>query len=126
MRPSRLLLLFFCLLISQSVFALRCGHELVELGNSKNDVVYKCGDPDSIDTHLERRSVSHYSSESNYFGDGATVYPNTATNIGLQQYAEVDVVVEEWVYDFGRRRLQQYLRFENGRLKELKTLDRGH
>ncbi|MDD5273802.1 MAG: DUF2845 domain-containing protein [Methylovulum sp.] len=126
MQPSKLLLLSLCLLASQTAFALRCGHHLVELGNSKNDVVYKCGEPYSIDSHIERRSVSHYANEAQYLGDGITLYPNTATHIGLQQYAEVDVVVEEWVYDFGRRRLQQYLRFENGRLKDMKTLDRGH
>ncbi|MEQ1528847.1 MAG: DUF2845 domain-containing protein, partial [Methylococcales bacterium] len=32
---------------------------------------------------------------------------------------------EEWVYNFGRSRLKQHLRFENGVLKEIRNLGRG-
>jgi len=42
----------------------------------------------------------------------------------LQQYEEIQV--DEWVYNLGRLRLRQYLRFENGRLKEVKSLGRGY
>jgi hypothetical protein len=38
----------------------------------------------------------------------------------------VDIIVEEWVYNFGSSRLQQYLRFENGRLMEIRNLERGY
>ncbi|MDO9103499.1 MAG: DUF2845 domain-containing protein [Methylovulum sp.] len=118
-----LLFLSLCLCFADAAYALRCGHELVDLGDYKADVIDKCGEPESIETHIERRGGSDFASRSRYYGNGK--YPRASGNYGQQQYVEIEVVVEEWVYDFGRRKFQQYLRFENGRLKEIKRLDRG-
>ncbi|WP_019867004.1 DUF2845 domain-containing protein [Methylovulum miyakonense] len=120
MSITKLLPLLACLLFSPPILALRCGHELVDLGDNKNDVLDKCGEPESIDSHIERRGASNYANARNGLHS-----PGTSIGYGQQQYIEVDVLVEEWVYDFGRRRLRQYLRFENGRLREIKTLNRG-
>lgn len=120
MNKSKLLLLSLCLLFSNAVFALRCGHELVDIGDYKEDVIEKCGEPESIETHIEIRGAS------DRFGARTRVSPGTSINLGQQHWTEIEVVVEEWIYNFGRRRLQKYLRFENGRLKEIKDLGRGH
>ncbi|MDD2723073.1 MAG: DUF2845 domain-containing protein [Methylovulum sp.] len=125
MKHIKLTFLLFALLFSQAIFALRCGHELVDLGDNKEYVFNKCGEPESVDTHIERRGASNFANGSRYFGNRSGQYPGASIAYGQQQYVEVDVLVEEWIYDFGRRRLQQYLRFENGRLKEIKTLGRG-
>lgn len=122
MRVTKLHLLGLCLFISQPVWALRCGHELIELGYTKQEVFDKCGDPESIDTHVERRATGSFIGSSQFSNQAV---PNSALNYGQQIYGEVDVVVDEWIYDFGRRRLQQYLRFENGRLRDIQTLSRG-
>lgn len=131
MKSLSLLLLSSCLLFSSTVFALRCGHVLVDLGDSKQDVLDKCGDPESVDSHIESRGVVSSTNASQYAGisqnnpNGLRSYTGGALSYGQQQYGEITVIVDEWIYDFGRRRLQQYLRFENGRLKEVKTLGRG-
>lgn len=121
MNPTKLFPLLVLLLFPPSIYALRCGHELVDIGDNKNDVLDKCGEPESIDSHIERRGASNYANAR--IGRGA--YQGNSIGYGQQNYIEVDVVVEEWIYNFGRRRLEQYLRFENGRLKEIKTLGRG-
>lgn len=92
-----------------TAFAMRCGHNLVSEGDYKHDVIARCGQPDSIETHTEIV--------------GRTLrYPYRTMDI--QQYEEIRV--EEWIYNLGSLRLQQYLRFENGVLKEVKSLNRGY
>lgn len=103
----------FCFLLFLFSFniesALRCGNRLVELGDYKSDVLALCGEPESIET---RTKVV-----------GSTLHHPRRT-LDIQQFEEIQV--EEWVYNFGSSRLQQYLRFENGELKEIKDLRRGH
>ncbi|MDP1772611.1 MAG: DUF2845 domain-containing protein [Methylobacter sp.] len=92
-----------------AAYAMRCGHKLVERGDYKDEVLAKCGEPDSVETHTKIVSRTIH-------------FPGRT--IDLQQYEEIQV--EEWVYNFGRLRLQQYLRFENGKLREVKSLGRGY
>ena len=89
--------------------AMKCGHKLVELGDYKGDVLARCGEPESIENRTK-------------IVGSALHHPRRT--LDLQQYEEVKI--EEWVYNFGSYRLQQYLRFENGVLKEIKSLGRGH
>jgi hypothetical protein len=114
MKQSKLLLLSLCILFSHPVFALRCGYTLVDIGNYKEEVIDKCGEPQSIESHIERRGVSNVVGQSQYYGNGTILY------------TEIEVVVEEWIYDFGRRKFKQYMRFENGRLTEIKDLGYAH
>lgn len=92
-----------------AAYAMRCGHKLVQRGDYTDDVRAKCGEPDSVETHTKIVSKTIHL-------PGRTV--------DLQQYEEIQV--EEWVYNFGRLRLQQYLRFENGRLRAVRSLGRGY
>lgn len=92
-----------------AAYAMRCGHHLVELGDYKGDVFARCGEPDSVETHTKIVSKTIH-------------FPGRT--IDLQQYEEIQV--EEWIYNLGRLRFQQYLRFENGRLREIKSLGRGY
>lgn len=92
-----------------TAYALRCGHQLVEPGYYKGDVLARCGAPDSIETHTEIV--------------GRTLHFPYRT-LDIQQYEEIQI--EEWIYNFGSLRLQQYLRFENGKLKEIRSLGRGY
>jgi len=102
-----ILLLGLCSL--NVAYGMRCGHNLVELGDYKEKVLELCGEPESV----ERRSKLA----------GSTLYFPHRT-LDIQQYEEIKI--EEWVYNFGHSRLKQYLRFENGELKEIKTLGRGN
>lgn len=108
---SNLHLLLILLSISGEASAgsnIRCGHNLAELGDHKVYVYDLCGAPESIDT---RTKII-----------GNTLHHPRRT-LDIQQYEEIEV--EEWVYDFGSRRFRQYLRFENGRLVEIKDLKKG-
>jgi len=108
MKHIQLLVLLLGIAVSNAAFALRCGHTVVEVGNHKNEVYDKCGEPASIET---RKKLI-----------GRT-FQNSGRTLGLQEYEEIEI--EEWIYDFGPRRLKQYLRFENGELREIKSLGRG-
>jgi hypothetical protein len=99
----------FCLLPLTASAAMRCGRDLVEIGDYKGDVLDRCGEPESIET---RSKIV-----------GSTFHHPRRT-LDIQQFEEVQI--EEWIYNFGPSRLQQYLRFENGQLKEIKTIGRGH
>ena len=119
MKRTGLLTLLLCLLFSDISYALRCGHALVEVGDYKYKVYEKCGEPDSIERHFERRVVQN----------SATIAPFSSQNtlrFGQQQYVEIEVLVEEWIYDFGRSRFHQLLRFENGVLTNITELGRGY
>jgi Protein of unknown function (DUF2845) len=111
-------------MFSTPLFALRCGHSLVELGDYKADIVDICGEPDSVESHYERRGNANHADSTQYGFDGRQIFPNNSLNYGQSHYAEIEVLVEEWCYDFGSERLRKVLRFENGRLKQIDGLGR--
>ncbi|WP_020561511.1 DUF2845 domain-containing protein [Methylosarcina fibrata] len=93
---------------SPSGSTMRCGRKLVSIGDYKNDVYAVCGEPESIDTRTKLV--------------GSTFHFPRRT-IDIHDYEEVQV--EEWVYNFGTKRFRKYLRFENGRLVEIRNLERS-
>lgn len=68
----------------------------------------KCRAPDDARSHTEMRRQRRT----------VRIYRNGVVNAYEEEY-DVEVVVEDWTYDFGRDRLMRYLRFEQGRLAEL-------
>ncbi len=124
MRELHGFVFLLCLLFSQPSLALRCGSWVVEPGDFKQDVYDVCGEPDSMESHYETRIAGNYADFTQHHR-GARRYSGGAFNYGQEHYREIEVLVEEWIYDFGRSRLRQHLRFENGQLKEVKDLGRG-
>jgi hypothetical protein len=112
-------------MFSTPLFALRCGHSLVELGDYKADVIDVCGEPDSVESHYERRGNANHADSTQYGFDGRRLFPNNSLSYGQSHYADIEVLVEEWYYDFGSERLRKVLRFENGRLIQIDGLGRG-
>lgn len=126
MKRLNLILFAVCLSFSPLVSALRCGHELVSIGDHKAEVLEKCGEPDYFDSHWERRGNINHADVGNTipYGYGRhRAYNNF--NYGQAYYEEEEVLIEEWTYDFGRRRFYQHLRFENGRLKSVQSGRKG-
>lgn len=121
MKASVFIVLF--MLLSQPVWALRCEGRVAEPGYSKQDVYDVCGEPDSINSHYERRGSSNYAEFGQYNNPGYRGGQNF--NFGQNNYREIEVLVEDWEYDFGHSRLRQHLRFENGQLKEVTDTGRG-
>jgi Protein of unknown function (DUF2845) len=113
-------------LVSHAAFALRCDDLVVEPGLAKVDVYDLCGEPDAVESHYERRGFINHAEFGQYGGyNNPNAYAGGQFNYGQQNFGSVDIFVEEWVYDFGRSRLRQLLRFENGRLITITDLGRG-
>ncbi|MBS3963049.1 MAG: DUF2845 domain-containing protein [Methylomonas sp.] len=89
--------------------ALRCGRQLVQVGDHKLDVLDRCGDPDSVS---ERRAVR-----------GGRFRHSTGV-VQLERFDEI--TIEEWIYNFGPRRFKQQLYFEDGILTQIRDLGYGH
>lgn len=87
--------------------AMRCGNLLVLEGDYVFSVLQKCGPPQHRDERVEYRGLR-------------------LKGKGLEQERIVPVRVEDWLYNFGPQFFMQLLRFENGRLIEIKNLDYGH
>jgi hypothetical protein len=115
---STFLAAFFLMPLHHAVASdLRCGSKLISVGDSKYDVLRKCGEPAHVETWQEFRTGRDLfisvpvSPEVEIFRRSPTV----------QEF----VTVEEWEYDLGQSRFIRYLRFENGRLIRIRTGDYG-
>lgn len=106
MKKSALLFGLLLWLSAPPAWALRCGSQLVTLGDYKLQVLSKCGEPMFVDSRIEFRVVRLYGS-------------------GLEFERYVPVTIEEWTYNFGPNRFVRLLRFENGRLVSVESLGYG-
>jgi len=93
--------------------SVRCDKHYVHTGETLQRTRSICGEPDSADRRYERQSRSR------------TVRgpcPEDARRICeiTERYTE-EIVVDEWTYDFGPRRLLHHLTFRNGRLSSIRT-----
>lgn len=125
MNRSRSVVFLLCVVFSQPLFALRCGHYLVQSGDYKADVYDKCGEPDYYDSHYERRGRTSYGDVNQFGFDGRHQFPRSNFNYGQSNYQEIEVLVEELTYDFGSSRFRQLLRFENGRVTDIVSIGKG-
>ena len=89
-----------------SAAAMRCGQQLVHIGDRKAEVLRKCGEPEAMEERQEQRFFRV---------------------IQDQRLFEVleEVTVEEWTYNLGPEQFIRILRFENGRLERIETGDYG-
>lgn len=106
---KKLVFLLGWLLMTTEALAFRCGHQLVQEGDYKWDVLTKCGDPDWSD----QRTVVRSSRLRHPYG-------------ALEQGVYEEVLIDEWIYNFGPRKFKRLLYFENGILKNIQQLDYGH
>lgn len=94
--------------------SLSCDGRIVSTGDSRYEVKATCGEPDDAVQRVEYRTVS---------GRVAGPCSKEGGKIRCSQTREqvVEVVVDEWLYDFGRNRFIEYLTFEQGRLVSIRT-----
>jgi len=116
-----------CLLISPAALALRCGSNVIDEGMRKIEVEQKCGAPASKDSHIEYRTVRKHRSVRNDYSSANDLYElrNRRDRESQEEVETVEVVIEEWVYNFGSTRFMQLLIFEDGKLREVKDLGYG-
>lgn len=106
----KILLMLFTMLLASEAWALRCGNQLVQVGDHKIEVLDRCGEPDMVDRRMGIR--------------GSRLRHPPQGALELSQYEEIEI--EEWVYDLGPRKFRQFLRFENGVLKDIDQLGYGN
>ena len=109
MRRSIFLLVLSLAPLAAEADGMRCGNALVTRGDNVLRVQHECGDPT-------------YASQFVVYGTRPVFNPL------LNLYAEVTIpiTVEEWTYNLGPTRFMQRLRFENGELIRIETLEYGY
>ena len=108
-----------CLFIAESAHALRCGTKLVRDGMHEAEVLAICGEP-ATRRYLGRTLRGLELRSGVRVGGvlvGRSVYPGVFPT---------EVVVTEYVYNFGPRKLMRRLVFEGGILVSIENLGYGY
>lgn len=107
------------LLAGGNAHAFRCGSKLVQDGMHEQQVIAACGAPTSIRHIGHALRAYDYRWRSRYRGYSRYRYPgygNLAT----------EVVVTEYIYNFGPRKLMRRLVFEGSVLVTIETIGYGY
>ena len=101
-----------------SALSLRCGTRLISEGDYKAKVLAECGEPDHVETWEEERVYRYYYKP---YDDNQDYEPYLEP-----RYIKDYIIVEEWTYNNGRYRFMDHIRFENGRVRKIKSGDYGY
>ena len=100
-----------------SANGMRCQNKIIQPGDTAYEVKALCGPPDDVQQRSEQRRVAR-----------AVERPCPANPMlrcaGVEEVT-VDVPLEEWTYDFGPQRFIQYLTFEAGKLRHVRSGNYG-
>lgn len=89
---------------------MRCGNRLISSGDTLDKVLTLCGEPRSREHRtIVRRPSYDLGGRIIYFGDGF-----------------VEVPVDVWTFNFGPNRLMRRVRFIDGLVDNIDTLDYGY
>lgn len=98
--------------------AFRCGSKLVKVGDSKGDILRRCGAPTWRDSWQEERIERVFGAPYSLGGK------SWVTRVPVA--AVVTVTLEEWTYNLGSSQFMRILRFENNKLVNIETGDYGY
>lgn len=105
------------LLLAPSAWAFRCNSYVIDAGMPKFEVQRKCGQPSNKEQRIDRRIVR--------IRVPAPAGPNLPPGSQVEIEREVQVQIEEWIYNFGPNQFMQLLVFEGGRLMSVKDIGYG-
>jgi hypothetical protein len=110
------------MLLPVSALAMRCGTVLITKGDVQAKVVRYCGDP--VQTH------ERYALKTGFYAGSGLVY-NDASGRSTKikryyPYGRYEVLIEEWIFNFGPNKLMRQVTFENGIVVDVETLDYGY
>ena len=97
------LVVCFLLTTSGYAYATRCEGGIVSVGDTKYEVLSKCGEPSFTDERQVER----------------------IEKTGANELIRWTVHIEEWTYDFGPRRFIRRIIFEDGRVVRVENGDYG-
>lgn len=107
-------------------FAFRCSGRIVSVGDTKFDVLTKCGEPSFKDTWIENRISRDFYRDLFRSEERGSKRKLEREDYREPLFVEEYVVIEEWTYNLGSTRFIRYLRFENGKLVRIRTGDYGY
>lgn len=98
--------------------SMSCNNRLVSTGDSLYKVRSLCGEPDAAERRVELRTVKHRVRHS----------CDDDKDVVCEHVVErtIEVVVDDWTYDFGRNRFIRYVTFEQGSLKSVRVGSYGY
>ena len=121
-----LLLLLATTSISYAADNMRCGTKLVSIGDSKAEVLLKCGEPMLQETIAFKEQTE--------YGELAQKYPLLLKHGLLKKNSDgvviggrkstVTLPVDQWTYNLGKGRFLRMLLFEGGKLVAIESGDR--
>ncbi len=120
MNLKYLLIAIGILMVAEPALALRCGSKLVNTGDHKSKILKHCGEPTSVQVRTVVRGYagSHAKNRHRHsVGRHDNEHPYPSYN---------EIIVEEWTYNFGPRRLMRTITFENGLVVAVKQLRSGY
>ncbi len=114
-------LLVFAMLASDPAYAFRCKSKIVKDGMHELQVIAICGEPTAvrhIGYALRGYNIGRHNRYPGNLSTGRT-YPGYGSLVQ-------EVVVTEYVYNFGPRKLMRRLIFEGGLLVNIETIGYGY
>jgi hypothetical protein len=84
--------------------SLDCRGGIISVGDSRIDLITKCGEPDLKDSHTEEISE----------------------RLGKDTRTKLIVTVDEWTYNFGPSQLIRIVTMKNGRIADIRTGSYGY
>jgi Protein of unknown function (DUF2845) len=112
---KRLLLAALLVSISWQAGAqtMECGNRLITQGDSLAKVAALCGNPAQVDhTSIIRSASAGWVNGQWMQSNGAQI--------------QIEIPVEIWLYNLGPDKLMRQIRFEDGRVVKIETLDYGY
>lgn len=118
-------LLFLVLLgFAAPAEALRCGNKIVKDGDPIAKIRKICGEPVSIQYRTIYRGgiprTLRLERDTNGLRDASD------SELLIHRRSVVEVLIEEWTYNFGPHRLMRVIRFENGLVSDVTQLGYGY
>jgi hypothetical protein len=121
MKVTRLLTALLILLLTEPALALRCGNRVITDGDPMIKVKKYCGDPDVVQ---QRSIVRSGIPRSNSRVDDPDTPPRD-DELLIRDRSYVEVLIEDWTYNFGPNKLMRLIRFENGVVRDIEQLGYG-
>lgn len=123
MRKQIVLSLLLLSLPLDAALALRCGSRVISTGDHYTRVLRFCGEPIHVNQWVETRVQRVYEDPWDDYRNYGGVKPGKTYG---PQIVKKPVVIEEWTYNLGPQRFMRLLRFEDGRLENIETLEYGY
>ena len=124
MNLTRILCFVALLIVVEPAFALRCGNKLVSEGDPKAKILKYCGDPTAVQYRTIYRSG--YPRTLSLQSARLSSRQSGDEELLIHRHSVVEVLVEEWTYNFGPRRFMRVVRFENGLVAKVTELGYGY